>query len=78
MNRTPVASSQIASVGYDPKTETLEIEFPNGAVYSYSDCVPSVHERLMEAESIGKFFGQYIKISLEYKKIKDARPKKRP
>ena len=30
MNREPVSSSNIASIGYDVSSETLEIEFHNG------------------------------------------------
>ena len=30
MIRDPVASSNIAAIGYDPGSETLEIEFTNG------------------------------------------------
>src|SRR3546814_14208537 len=37
MNRTPVKSSQIASIGHDPSTNTLAIEFKGGKVYHYSD-----------------------------------------
>lgn len=33
MVRTPVASSALASVGYDPSTQTLEVEFRSGRVY---------------------------------------------
>jgi len=35
MLRMSVSSSNISSVGYDPKTQTLEVEFHNGGVYQY-------------------------------------------
>ena len=35
MQRDYVSSSNIVSVGYDPASETLEIEFQSGAVYQY-------------------------------------------
>jgi hypothetical protein len=41
MHRQPVISSNLASVCYDSKSKTLEIEFLNGSVYQYSN-VPSV------------------------------------
>ena len=37
MNRTPVNSSNVSSVGYDPTSLTLEVEFHGGAVYQYFD-----------------------------------------
>ena len=35
MKREPVSSSTIASIGYDPDSQTLEIQFLNGSVYLY-------------------------------------------
>lgn len=71
MTRKPVKSSQIAAIGYDPTTTTLEIEFqPNkkqreaeqpGSVYQYSNVQPGDAARLTEAESIGEHFGKFIK-----------------
>ena len=36
MERQHVNSSNLESVGYDPTTQTLEIEFLNGGLYQYS------------------------------------------
>ena len=35
MQRTPVSSDAILSVGFDPSRLVLEIEFPSGVVYQY-------------------------------------------
>lgn len=35
MIRQPVSSSNIRSIGYDSKSNTLEIEFHSGGVYQY-------------------------------------------
>ena len=35
MNRKPVRSSNISSIGYDSESKTLEIEFHSGGVYQY-------------------------------------------
>lgn len=51
MNRIPVDSSNIASIGYDAEDKTLEVEFNDGGIYRYYDVPPSVHERLMSASS---------------------------
>lgn len=62
MKRTPVKSSQIASVGYDSETQTLEIEFANGGnVYRYSNVPPTLHAELMNDGSIGAFFHKHIR-----------------
>ncbi|MBK7181096.1 MAG: KTSC domain-containing protein [Chloroflexi bacterium] len=37
MKRTAVSSSNLASVGYDPARQSLEIEFTTGRVYEYFD-----------------------------------------
>ena len=45
MNRSPVSSINVASVGYDGSTLTLEVEFLSGSVYQYFD-VPNAVYRL--------------------------------
>ena len=61
MTRTPVQSSNIASVGYDPKKRILEIEFQNGRIYQYQDVEANVHDGILNAASAGKYFFQYIR-----------------
>ena len=61
MNREPVQSSNLASVGYDISTNVLEIEFLNGGVYQYYGVPAQVHEGLMNAGSKGSYFHHNIK-----------------
>lgn len=62
MERQPVSSSSLASVGYDPGSETLEVEFvATGKVYEYYNVPQFMYERLVEASSIGQFFNADIK-----------------
>jgi hypothetical protein len=61
IERTPVRSSALRSVGYDKDSQTLEIEFTNGAVYRYSDVPPEVYRGLMAAESHGRYFNQHVR-----------------
>lgn len=61
MERQPVSSSNIVSVGYDLNTETLEIEFKNGFIYRYLNVPSFEHERLMSAGSHGIYFNANIK-----------------
>jgi hypothetical protein len=61
VDREPVSSSTILSVGYDPASETLEIEFQTTGVYQYLNVPQFMWERLMIADSIGRFFNAEIK-----------------
>lgn len=69
MNRQPVTSSNIASIGYDANSQTLEIEFLNGGVYQYFDVPQHVHEELMNASSHGQYLAQNIKGIYRYSKV---------
>lgn len=61
MNRTPVSSSNIRSIGYDVDARALEVEFLNGGLYRYSGVPQSVYAGLMSASSHGSYFDRYIK-----------------
>ena len=61
MNRIAVASSTIRAIGYDEKSQTLEVEFKSGGIYQYMIVPKNVHERFMASLSKGKFLAQYIK-----------------
>lgn len=66
MQRVPVKSSQIKSIGYDKFTRILEVEFHNGAIYEYEAVPPQIAEDLVNAVSVGKFFNQYIRNTFNY------------
>jgi hypothetical protein len=62
MRRVPVGrSSALRSVGYDPETLDLEVEFESGAVYRYLDVPPEVVEGFIDAPSKGAFLTEHIK-----------------
>ena len=70
MNRTPVSSSNLASVGYQPNIKILEVEFLHGGIYQYSNVPLSVYEGLMAASSHGSYFDQNVKkAGYSYQKI---------
>lgn len=80
MQRNPVTSSQLASVGYDAASKTLEIEFKSfkpgfsGSVYQYADVPPEAHAALIASESIGRAFKSQIKGVYEYKRVGEPQP----
>ena len=66
----PVKSSQILSVGYDPKTEILYIEFLNWNVYEYYNVPGEVSSVMLSpSTSVGSYFYKEIKGRFEYKKL---------
>lgn len=58
---TPLRSSALASVTYDPDTQVMEIEFTNGRSYIHPDVPPQVVESLIGASSPGAFYNRSIK-----------------
>lgn len=70
MERTPVSSSDLRSVGYDPKSQILEIEFNSGGVYQYSAVPENVYRELMGASSHGQYFHRNIKNSYSYRRVR--------
>lgn len=69
MNRTPVNSSNLASVGYEPNSLTLEIEFHDSSVYQYFDVPEFEWLGLMQAESHGGYFSAQIRLNYRYTKL---------
>jgi len=60
MERKRVNSSKLRSVGYDEKTQTLEIEFSNGQVYQYVKVYPEVYRRFVAAPNPTAFYDDKI------------------
>ena len=69
MDRAPVSSNSLASVGYEQSSLTLEIEFPRGAIYQYFDVPVGEFHGLMQAESHGRYFITNIKDRYRYTKL---------
>lgn len=69
MERKSVSSSNIASIGYDVNTSTLEIEFLNNTIYQYFDVPQHIYQGLMQADSHGQFLAQNIKGVYRYSKV---------
>lgn len=62
MEREYVTSSMMVSVGYDPATSTLEIEFKSdGSVWQYYDFPEPNYHDFRNSGSLGKYFHTNIK-----------------
>ena len=69
MQKRSAASSNLASVGYNRETETLEVEFLDGSVYQYYDVPENMYDQLMTAGSKGRFLHAYVKNAYPYSRI---------
>ncbi len=69
MERYSVASSNIASIGYDAPSQTLEVEFLSGTIYQYYGVPENMYEQLMQESSKGRFLDTYIKNAYGYSRV---------
>jgi len=69
MRRSNVTSNAFRTVGYDPATRTLEIEFHNGRRYAYAGVSTHTHMRMVNADSVGDFFHKTIKNKFKYQEL---------
>lgn len=54
-------SASLVSVGYDPESSELEVEFRTGAIYRYAGVPSDVHAWLMRSRSKGGLFNRLIR-----------------
>ena len=69
MDRTPVESSNIQAIRYDPISSTLEVEFKSGSLYAYYNVPEFIYEQLMAAPSKGGFLNANVKNAFPYAKL---------
>lgn len=69
MERVSVESSSIRSVGRDPASCTMEVEFSNGRVYRYFDVPEAVYDALLRAPSKGRYFNERVRGAYRYERI---------
>ena len=69
MERAQVESSNIESIGYDPDTETLEVEFIKGGLYQYYGVPEHIYNELMSVSSHGGYLASNIKGTYSYSKV---------
>ena len=69
MDKQAVSSTNVSAIGYDPRTETLEVEFMSGWVYQYYGVPEHMHTQIMQASSKGQFLNVYIKNSYPYSRV---------
>jgi hypothetical protein len=65
VNRRPVSSTNIASIGWeasedDPSDGTLEVAFKSGHIYQYANVSEATYQALLGASSVGKSMNSMI------------------
>jgi XTP/dITP diphosphohydrolase len=78
MQRLPVESSDIVSIGYDPKARLLEIEFKENRIYRYQEVEPDVYHRFMRADSFGQYFFASINGRYRYSRADESGKRQKP
>jgi hypothetical protein len=66
VDRKSIDSTSLASVGYDQRSHTLEVEFTSGSVYKYFDVPAEVVVELLLAESAGRYHNAHIRGRYRY------------
>jgi hypothetical protein len=61
MQRQPVNSSNVESIGYNAEEKVLEVEFKSGGIYQYAGVQPAMYADLLAAESVGRFVAQVVR-----------------
>ena len=69
MQRIPVSSSNIRSIGYDPQSALLEVEFVSGDVYQYFDVPEHLYRQFLNGSSHGQFLNDHIRYNYRYQKV---------
>ncbi|MGH9891531.1 MAG: KTSC domain-containing protein [bacterium] len=70
MRRTPVSSSNLASVGYIRERRLLEIEFQNGHLYEYYAVPEAIYRGLLHAASPGEYFTSHIRDRYRFRQLR--------
>ena len=68
MKFTPVSSSNIAGIGYDPENRLMHVRFQDGRTAIHDAVSPAEHLELLHASSVGgayraKFYSKHTRFS---------------
>jgi len=69
MQRIPLNSRSLRSVGYHAGNALLELEFHDGAVYQYFGVPAESYQSLLRATSHGGYFNAHIRHHFAFAKL---------
>ena len=70
MERKRINSTSIRAVGFDPKAQTLEVEFSNGSIVQYERVSAEIHRRFLAASSPTSYFRDQIEESFTARRVR--------
>ena len=69
IRRNPVSSTNVRSIGYDERSQTLEVEFQSGSVYRYFNVPKTIVDAFLAAPSKGQFLSSQIRNRFPYARV---------
>jgi hypothetical protein len=69
MDRVPVQSNSLASIGYDAASSELEVEFTSGRIYVYAGVPEGTHAWLMRSPGKGGLFNRMIRDQYPFRDV---------
>ena len=69
IEREPVQSASLRSVGYDAREHMLEVEFHSGGIYRYVGVPFETYRALRASDSLGRFFARNVRNTYECWKL---------
>ena len=69
MERVPVQSTSLVSIGYDAASAELEVEFSSGRIYVYTGVPESAHAWLMRSPGKGGLFNRMIRDAYPFRDV---------
>ena len=69
MDRQPVQSSNLRSIGYDSGLKILEVEFHTWGIYQYVNVPLEIFTGLINASSKGTFHHRFIKNIFPHRRV---------
>jgi hypothetical protein len=66
---TPVDSTNVAAVGYDPEAQEIYVQFLSGTTYKYLGTDEQTFEELRDAPSVGSYLNRVIKPNYDYQQL---------
>lgn len=70
IERKPVKSHTILTMGFDDLTKRLQVEFRNKSVYTYYDVPKFIYERALTKNSINSYLNKTVYNHYKQKKEK--------
>jgi hypothetical protein len=74
VERTPIASRALLSVGYDPESQTLELEFATGRVYRYEGVPRGTYDWLLRTPNKGAYVARMINERYPFRDVTPVAP----